>query len=86
MLGEMLEVGVKPPHRRLTATIHIGADNLEVLYQALVEIEHAIFKESWPTASGGQDFGWSMRVEEDSEMTQTRYFEELERWSNKHLG
>ena len=86
MLGEMLEGVVTKPHRKFTTNVIIGADDLQALYCALVEIEEAILQGHRMGVTAGPDCGWSFVTDEDPSMSHDRYFEELEQWNETRKG
>ena len=77
----------RPPERRFEIGIRISADDREAVISALLEIERVLSEEgrAFPVdvTSAGGPFSFVVFGVENPDMTQERYFEQLDEWMNR---
>lgn len=75
----------KPPHRRIEAEIHIGADSWHNLHDCL----HAIIRELFDAAPNDENLHWvstnensgiDLSVTVDHSMTREQYLSDMRNW------
>ena len=75
----------KPPHRRIEAEIHIGADSWRDLHDSL----HAIIRELFDAAPNDENLNWVSNAERagidlsvtvDHSMTHEQYQNDMRNW------
>lgn len=68
------------PVRRYSMTLNLGADSMEDLIRALDQLafdfaRHKELQQNYHMVSGGPDYGYSLDIAFDPEMTHERYVE-----------
>lgn len=79
----------KGPQRRYELNLKLGADSWDYVLRALHQIEIDLSRlapirtelgHDYESVSGGPDYGTSIKIKFDADMTHEKYFEQLDQW------